>query len=363
MVRRLWVVAVLGCSTGGGSSPDPAVDAASTDSAMVDAAADAPKTTPDGPAAGTGGGSYAVTPASLAFEGRGGGLRPPAQQLQVTANVTPLYLKAEVSGAALESASVTITGERTAVVTVQPASPNAVPVGANAASVRVLGCKDPLCLSKVDDSPKTVAVTFTKAPGGISGMPSALTFTQPFGAAAPTPQTISLRDLGDPPLPFTSQIDYQTASGWLVLDPANGNLPATVTVAVTPMTKAATYQANVRFLSNATSLFTLAVTYTVSADFRVTPPTINVVGARGTPTPDQHVSLSDALGLSYPWSYKLEFSDGTGWITVSPPTATTLPADVTISLGPLPDVLTHQAVLRFTGAGMDKLVQITYRTQ
>jgi hypothetical protein len=55
-------------------------------------------------------------------------------------------------------------------------------------------------------------------------------------------------------------------------------LPAAVDVGVTPPAKAGNYQANVVFREGTTSVFTLPVTYTLSADFQVMPATINVIG-------------------------------------------------------------------------------------
>jgi hypothetical protein len=309
-----------------------------------------------------GGAAYSLSQGSLTFRARGGGLRPAPQSIEITAHVSPLYLEAEVGGNALESATVVVTGERTARLEVRAASPNVLPVGTAAASVYIRGCNDPLCGSNAVDGARTVPVTYIREPGGVSGDPAMLTFTQPFGGPAPAPQTVALRDLGEPPLPYTSRLNPESASSWLTVRPAAGALPGTVTIGVVPPARAGSYNATVQFLSDATAGFGVTVSYTISADFRVTPAAINVVGAFGAATADQRISLSDALGLSYPWTVTVAFMDGTGWLGLSPASGGTLPAEVTVSLGALPDRFTRQALLRFTGAGIDRMVQLTYRT-
>jgi hypothetical protein len=272
-------------------------------------------------------------------------------------------LKTTVSGAAVESAKIEIDGDMTARVIVQPASPVNVPEGTSTATVNIVGCVDAVCSSEVPGSPKTIAVTYIKSVGGITGMPNSLSFSHPFGTAAPPSQSVAIRDLGGESLAWTGTIEYRDANntGWLVLGSMGGVLPDTVDIGVTPPAKAGNYQANVVFREGTTSLFTLPVTYAMSADFQVTPATINVVGKQGTPTPDQSISLKDAASGNYPWTVKVEYVDGMGWASVSPASGNVLPATVTLSLGTIPSSLTSSAVLRITGAGVDRLVQVYYR--
>jgi hypothetical protein len=238
-----------------------------------------------------------------------------------------------------------------------------VPEGTSTATVDIAGCVDPVCSSEVPGSPKTVAVTYIKSLGGITGMPNSLSFTHAFGTAAPPSQSVAIRDLGGENLAWTGTVEYPNANntGWLLLGSMGGELPAVVDVGVMPPAKAGNYQANVVFREGTTSLFTLPVVYAMSADFQVTPATINVVGKQGTPTPDQSISLTDAASGSYPWMVKVEYVDGMGWASVSPASGNTLPATVTLSLGTIASSYTSSAVLRITGAGIDRLVQVYYR--
>jgi hypothetical protein len=250
-------------------------------------------------------------------------------------------------------------------VTVQPASPVDLPNGSSTAAVRIIGCTDPVCSGEVNGSPKTVAITYTKSLGGLTGMPNTLTFTQTPAGPAPAAQSVSLRDLGDASLAWSSDIAYQNGSGWLTVTPASGSaLPATAMIGVVPGTVSGTNHATVHFLLGTTSIFPVDVTYTLLADFSVMPMTMNVVGAFGAPTPDQHLSLSDGLGESYPWTVRLELSNGepSGWAAVSATSGDSLPADVVVSLGALPDRLSHFAALRVTAAGTERLIPLTYRT-
>jgi hypothetical protein len=310
-------------------------------------------------------GDYGISPTSLVFEGRAGGLRPAAQPVQVTAHGVKLYVKTELSGAAVESAMVEVTGDESAVVSVQPASPVDVPEGTSTASVTIVGCTDPVCSGHVAGSPKTVAVTYHKAAGGLTGMPSSLTFTQHPDGPAPPAQSVSLHDLGDGSFPWTSSILYVRGAGWLAVTPPAGNmLPDTASVSIVPTSATGTSMATIQFAVGTTTLFPVAVTYTVSADFRATPAMMNVVGAFGMTTPDQHLMLTDALGESYAWTIKIEYQplDLTDWVTLAAASADSLPADIAISLAMMPDRQTHTATLRVTGAGIEHLVPISYRT-
>jgi hypothetical protein len=282
--------------------------------------------------------------------------------VQIVAS-SQVYLKATVSGSAIESAKVEIDSATTAHVVVRPASPVDVPNGTSTATVSIAGCVDSICSSEVQGSPKVVAVTYIKSIGGITGMPSSLSFMQPFGTPLPASQSVTIRDLGDESLAWTAAAEYpnQANAGWLNVGSMDGTLPATVDVSVVPPSKSGNYQANVVFREGTTSLFTLPVTYALSADFQVMPPTVNVVGKQGTATPDQLLSLRDGAGGNYPWTVKVEYVDGMGWATVSPESGNALPASVTLSLGALTGTSTHSAVLHVTGAGVERLVLVYYR--
>jgi hypothetical protein len=322
---------------------------------------------PSGNAAGdnSSGDAYSVSPAKLAFEGRAGGLRPAAQSVEVAAHGVQLYVKTEISGAAVESAMVEVTGDQSATVSIQPASPVDVPDGTSMASVSIVGCKDPVCSGQVAGSPKTVAVTYHKSAGGLTGMPSNLMFKQIPGGAAPAAQSVALSDLGGGSFAWTSSINYHRGSGWLAVTPSAGNmLPDAAGVSIVPTGAAGTNDATLAFAVGTTSLFQVGVTYTVSADFHVMPDPMNVVGAFGMPTPDHHLSLTDGLGESYSWTVQTEYQAGelTGWVTVSPTSGAALPADVVVSLGAMPDRLSHFATLRVTAAGTEHLISLSYRT-
>jgi hypothetical protein len=313
----------------------------------------------------TSGGAYSISPTSLTFQARAGGPRPDAQSVQVTANGISLFVKTEISGAAVESAMVEVTGDQTATVVVQPASPVAVPDGMSTASVRIVGCKDPVCSGEVEGSPKTVAITYTKTAGGLTGSPSAMTFTQTPGAD-PAPQTVSLSDLGSGSPAWSSSVSYGNDTGWLAVTPSSGNgLPATASVSIVPAKATRSGTASIQFMEGTTSVFDVAVTFVaLGATFQVMPMTLNVVGAFGSATPDQHLSLSDGSGASYPWMIQVEYQplDVSGWLSVSSMTGASLPADVVVSLGAVPDRLTHTATLRITGSTKEFLVPISYRT-
>ena len=135
-------------------------------------------------------------------------------------------------------------------------------------------------------------------------------------------------------------------------------------MSIVPGAATGTSTATLQFAVGTTSLFSVAVTYMLNADFRATPTMMNVVGQFGVVTPDQHLSLTDGFGSSYPWTVQIEYQplDVTDWVTVSAASGTSLPADVAVSLGMMPDRQTHTATLRVRGSGMEHLIPISYRT-
>jgi hypothetical protein len=72
----------------------------------------------------------------------------------------------------------------------------------------------------------------------------------------------------------------------------------------------------------------------------------------------------DGLGGSYPWTVQVEYqpTDVAGWATLSAASGPSLPADVLVSLGALPDRLTHTAALRVKAPQTQTLVSLLYRT-
>lgn len=326
-----------------------------------------------GSCSGGGGGpgdAYTISPTGLSFTARGGGARPPPQNVEVTAVGAAVFVKTQISGAAVESATIQTTSATTAAVSIQPAGPAALPDGVSTAQVSIIGCKDVVCSGEVPGSPKIVSVKYTKSTGGITGTPASLSFTSAVGSAGPAAQSVTLSDLGAASLAWTSTVTYANANGagWLTVAPASGGaLPATASVSATPISTPGTYHATIQFAEGTASLFDVAATYTVttpSAAFQVSPGSLNVVGAFGSATPDQHLSLTDGQSASYPWTARIEYptNDLSGWATPSPASGNSVPATLTLSLGALPDRLTHQATVHVTAAGTDRQVSISYRT-
>lgn len=313
------------------------------------------------------GGSYSISPTALSFAVHGGDPLPPPQNVMVETAEASVFLKTTISGAAVTSATVQVTGGKTAVVAVQAASPAMMPDGASTATVSIIGCADVVCSSEVDGSPKLVTVTYTKSAGGLTGMPGMLAFTQALGDAAPSPHTIALDDLGARSSAWTSSISYGSGSGWLAVNPSSGaTLPATVSASVTSLPNPGTYDATIQFAEGTASVFDVAVTYTVttiSNNFEVTPDSLNAVGTFGQLS-TQPISLTDGQGGSYPWTIQVEYptNDLSGWVTPTPASGSSLPATVDLSLAALPDRATHYATVHVQAAGTERLVQMTYRT-
>ncbi len=278
-----------------------------------------------------------------------------------------VFLKTTISGAAVTSATVQVTGSKTAVVAIQAASPAMLPDGVSTASVSIIGCTDPVCSPEVDGSPKVVTVTYTKTEGGLTGTPATLAFTQALGDAAPSPHTVELHDLGARSSAWTSSISYGSGSGWLTLDPSNGaTLPATVSASVTALPNPGVVEATIQFAEGTASVFDVAVTYivtTVSADLQVTPDSLNAVGTFGELS-NQPLSLTDGQGGSYPWTIQVEYptNDLSGWVTPTPASGSSLPATVNLLLAALPDRSTHSATVHVNAVGTERLMQLTYRT-
>jgi hypothetical protein len=290
-------------------------------------------------------------------------LPPPPQDVLVTARGR-VYLETQISGAAVESAVVRANGEDLATVTVKPASPVELPVGISTATVTVSGCTDSICSGRIPGSSQEIAVTYEKKEGGLSVTPQSLSFSQPFGGEAPASKQVMLRELGDASLAWSSMLGDEAAADWLSVTPAEGaTLPATATLTVTPRPAAGEYRARLHFLLGTTVSVPVDVTYAIVADFHAEPEVFNVVGQAGAPTPEQTLSLSDSTGGSYPWRITLEYdaAETEDFATLSADSGESLPAEVTLSFGDVPDRLSHFCSLRIRAAGLEKRIPITYR--
>src|SRR5215831_11435062 len=144
-----------------------------------------------GGGAGGGGGSsgpsMSVSTTSVTFVAVQNGATPASQQVGVSVTGT-VFGGIDSTAGNFFSASFSITGQTTGVITVTPSAPTLAP-GTYTGSITFRGCGDQFCnTGDVPGSPKVINVSYTiQAPVGLSPNPQSLTFNQlQGGGASPT---------------------------------------------------------------------------------------------------------------------------------------------------------------------------------
>jgi len=189
----------------------------------------------------------------------------------------------------------------------------------------------------VADSPVTVPVTLQLVEGTLSVSPTALTFSQTLGGAAPASKTISVSGSGTQPLAFTAVASTSSGINWLTVTPTSGDTPATVSV---------TADGSKLSPGTYTGVITITAPSALSSPQSVAV-TLTVGGTNITLSPTS-LQFNYQLGGTTPGSQSLAVSSspenvgfnvtsttlGSGnWLTVSP-TSGTVPANLTVSVNP-----------------------------
>jgi hypothetical protein len=319
---------------------------------------------------GGSGASISVSPSSLTFAATALGVAPPAKVLTVTGQGGPLYVSVSTSGAAVKSAT---PNPSAGTITVTAPAPGA--AGTLTGSVTVRAFLDSAGTQEVAGSPKTIPVTYTIAPNTTPTISVAagtsLSFTAPVGRSAPAAQTFDVAILNGP---FTIQATPSgtaIASATVIAQTGTG-----ATIQVTPAapdvyTGTRTASVSVRGCLDAgcTQLAqgspkTIPVTYATTASaFQASPYALaDVPIFAGAPaSAPQAVSLADPNGTAS-WSSSVIYASYsvTGWLTVTPPSGTDLPAtpQVSVAFPASTPPGTYTATVQFTSLGVTKPVTV-----
>lgn len=214
---------------------------------------------------GAGGGSNQVTlsASQVTFTCTRGGLGASPQEITVEGSG---YLDLEFSGNAISDATLTITGDTSATVTIWPDTSNRSGV-VHEGLVELDVCADEFCANVEQTEDINVSLTIT----GTTMTPgNNFVFSNPIGAQAPASQSLTYDDEAGISYSWTTEINYNNGDGWLMLSPVAGDsLPAQASLSVDPGNLAqGTYRASVNFDS-------LAGGHTAYIEYTVEPPTLS----------------------------------------------------------------------------------------
>jgi uncharacterized protein (TIGR03437 family) len=212
-----------------------------------------------------------VSPTSLQFSYTSGGAAPAAQSLQITNGGSgTLAWTATTSATWLSVSPGSGTAPSTLSVSVSPAGLSA---GTYTGSVQISA-------SGASNTPLSVAVTLTvTAPASLTVAPTALSFNYSVGGSAPAAQTVSITNTGGGTLTWTAS----TTSYWIVLTPASGTAPSTLSVSMNPANLAAgTYTGTVQITAAGATGSPASVTVTLVVQGTQPAPSINTVVNAGS---------------------------------------------------------------------------------
>jgi len=204
-------------------------------------------------------GTVSAAPASLTFTQAVGGSAPPAQAVTVSGTPSPINFTV---GAAASGGGTWLTAT--------PASgstPGTIQVSASAGTLAVGQYTGTVTITapSASGSPISIPVTLNVVAGQvITATPAALAFNYVIGTAVPAAQQVQAATTGNS-IPLSMTASTKDGANWLSVTPATAATPATLTVAVSPLTLAAgIYTGTVTINSpNASTPATVAVTLTV----------------------------------------------------------------------------------------------------
>jgi uncharacterized protein (TIGR03437 family) len=186
----------------------------------------------------------------------------------------------------------------------------------------------------IANSPLTIPVTFIVTAGSLVLTPSALTFQQAVGGAAPVNQVVNITSTGQP-LGFAASAYNSGTASWLTVSPS-GATPGSISVGVNGSGLAqGSYSGTVDVISTTpnagNSPASLPVTLVVNAGtISASPTSLTFLQVQGGPPPAaQALTLSGTPGA-------ISFQDtantgGSAWLSVSPASGST-PGTVQVSI-------------------------------
>jgi uncharacterized protein (TIGR03437 family) len=204
-------------------------------------------------------GTVSATPASLTFTQAVGGSAPPAQAVTVSGTPSPINFTVGATASGLGTW-----------LTANPASgstPGTIQVSASAGTLAVGQYNGTVTITapSASGSPISIPVTLNVVAGQvITATPATLAFSYVIGTAVPAALQVQAATTGNS-IPLSMTASTKDGANWLSVTPATAATPATLSVAVSPLTLAAgIYTGTVTINSpNASTPATVAVTLTV----------------------------------------------------------------------------------------------------
>lgn len=187
----------------------------------------------------------------------------------------------------------------------------------------------------VDDTPVVIPVTLQVVEGTLGATPTALSFTQTLGSAAPAAQNVAVSGTGSQPINFTAVASTSNGVAWLSVAPLSGATPATLAVSADgSQLSPGTYLGTVTISAPtaAGSPQTIGVTLTVKGPtISLTPTSLQFNSVVGGPAPAvQTVAVASSPG---PLAFSVTPVTTGNWLSVSPSSGTT-PATLSVTVNP-----------------------------
>ncbi len=181
------------------------------------------------------------------------------------------------------------------------------------------------------NTPQTVAITLNVlANPTISLSPTTITFSAPTGGPNPTPQSVTLTNVGGGTLNWTASASTVTGGSWLAVTPTTGslgpgasaNLSLSIDVITTALAAGA-YSGTITVTApGATnSPQTVAVTLNVNGTptIGVTPASLGFSAPSGGPNPSfQNITVTNTGGGTLNWTALAGTTSGGAWLSVTP---------------------------------------------
>ena len=281
-------------------------------------------------------GSLTLSSNALTFQQTSGGLAPAAQTVTIGSSNQALNYTITVNGNLTNANWLTVT----------PASGNTATSGT--LTVSADGSKLApgvtyngaivVTAPGAGNSPATIAVTFTVAPGTISAPTTTLTFTQVVGGSAPAAQTIAVTGS---PSSLTFSVTSSANAAWLSATPATGTTPGTVQVQVSGTGLAvAQYTGSITIASAGASGSPIVVPVILNivpaATLAASPASLTFSYIIGQTVPvAQNLSVT-ATGTTLPVNFTTQVpvsAVSPAWLIVTPTTGVA-PATLVISIAP-----------------------------
>jgi BACON domain-containing protein len=274
---------------------------------------------------GDGSPSLSVSTTSITFTAVQNGPTPAAQQIGVSITGTVFAGITSQSGA-FASASFSITGQSTGVITVTPIAPNLAP-GTYTGTMTFRGCPDQFCAGgDVPGSPKIISVLFIVTPA-LAANPNSLTFNFATGGTPPAAQ----------PLTLTGTVGSWTSSAsqpWIGVAPSSGSGDTSISVTANPNGLVpGTYNGQVTINSGGhTAMVSVALVVAAPA-MQANLTSLSFAGINGATLAAQVVAITMNNGAALNWTASTPPADTwlvldrTGGTAVDPLTVSVNPAN------------------------------------